>query len=258
MGGMADTLTRPGTGGRGGQPPRQPGRSPAPARTPRPTRPGPPAARRRPKRPPQPRPVVIVGIAVALWTTVLGLACLVSLTLAAWVTATRHGNAVRPALATALQAWLLANHASLAIAGGSLGIVPLGLTVGLGALLVRGGRQAARLSSGHDLFDCIAAAFAVALPYGVIAALLTKPAGWGDVKPQPLQALAGGFTLALVCAFVGALRETGQRAVVVARIPQTVRRVHACRLRSDRRHRRLRRRHRGCGSGAARRAVRRR
>ncbi len=67
--------------------------------------------------------------------------------------------------------------------------------------------------------------FAVALPYGVIAALLTKPAGWGQVKPQPLQALAGGFTLALVCAFVGALRETGQRAVVIARVPQTVRRV---------------------------------
>jgi hypothetical protein len=162
---------------------------------------------------------------VALWTTVLGLACLVSLTLAAWVTATRHGNAVRPALATALQAWLLANHTGLAIAGGSMGIVPLGLTVGLGALLIRGGRQAARLSSGRDLFDCIAAAFAVALPYGVIAALLTKPAAWGQVRPQPLQALAGGFTLALVCAFVGALRETGQWAVVIARVPETVRRV---------------------------------
>jgi hypothetical protein len=156
---------------------------------------------------------------------VLGLACLVSLTLAAWVTATRHGNGVRPALATAVQAWLLANHTSLAMSGGSMGIVPLGLTVGLGALLVRGGRQAARLSSGHDLFDCLAAAFAVALPYGVIAALLTKPAGWGQVRPQPLQALAGGFTLALVCAFVGALRETGQRAVVLARVPQSVRRV---------------------------------
>jgi len=228
MGGMADTLTRPGTGGHSGQPPRHLGRSPAPARPTRPTKPtrsGPPAARRRPKRPPQPRPVVIVGIAVALWTTVLGLACLVSLTLAAWVTATRHGNAVRPALATAVQAWLLANHAGLAISGGSVGIVPLGLTVGLGALLVRGGRQAARLSSGRDLFDCLAAAFAVALPYGLIAALLTKPAGWGQVRPQPLQALAGAFTLALICAFVGALRETGQRAVVLARVPHTVRRV---------------------------------
>ena len=166
-----------------------------------------------------------MGIAVALWTTLLGLACLVSLTLAAWVTATRHGDAVRPALATALQAWLLANHAGLAISGGSIGIVPLGLTVGLGALLVRGGRQAARLSGGKDLFDCLATAFAVALPYGVIAALLTKPAQWGQVTPQPLQALAGGFVLALACALVGALRETGQRAVVLARVPRQIRLV---------------------------------
>jgi hypothetical protein len=178
-----------------------------------------PPTRRRPARPPQPRPVVIVGIAVALWTTVLGLACLVSLTLAAWVTATRHGNAVRPAISTALQAWLLANHASLAISGGSIGIVPLGLTVGLGALLVRGGRQAARLAGGKDLFDCLATAFAVALPYGVIAALLTKPAQSAQVEPQPLQALVGGFALAVVCAFVGALRESGQRSVALARVP---------------------------------------
>ena len=155
----------------------------------------------------------------------LGLACLVSLTLAAWVTAARHGSGVRPAISTALQAWLLANHASLAISGGSIGIVPLGLTVGLGALLVRGGRQAARLSGGKDLFDCLATAFAVALPYGVIAALLTKPAQSSAVRPQPLQALAGGFALAVGCAFVGALRETGQRAVVLARIPQTARSV---------------------------------
>jgi hypothetical protein len=219
MGGMADTLTRPGQGGRTGTPPRSAPRSPRQrpiTRTP---------ARRRPAGPPPPRPVVFVGIAVALWTTLIGLACLVSLTLAAWVTAARHGEAVRPALATAVQAWLLANHTGLAISGGSMGIVPLGLTVGLGALLVRGGRQAARLSRGKDLFDCLVAAVAVALPYGVIAALLTKPAGWGQVKPQPLQALAGGFALAVVCAFVGALRETGQRAAVLARLPHGVRLV---------------------------------
>ena len=42
---------------------------------------------------------------------------------------------------------------------------------------------------------------------------------------QPLQALAGGFALAFCCALVGALRETGQRAVVVRRLPIGVRQV---------------------------------
>jgi hypothetical protein len=133
------------------------------------TRPAPPAAQGSAR----PRPVAIVGIGVALWTALLGVACLISLTLAAWVTAARHDDAVRPAVATALQAWLLAHHVGLAIAGGTVGIVPLGLTAGLGFLLVRGGRQAARLSGARDLFDCLATALAVALPYGVVAALLT-------------------------------------------------------------------------------------
>jgi hypothetical protein len=187
------------------------------------TRPAPPVA----EGSARPRPVAIVGVGVALWTALLGVACLISLTLAAWVTAARHNDAVRPAVATALQAWLLAHHVGLAIAGGTVGIVPLGLTAGLGFLLVRGGRQAARLSGARDLFDCLATALAVALPYGVVAALLTKPASSGQVRPEPLQALFGAFVLAFLCVCVGALREAGQGAVLIGRLPIGVR--HAAR-----------------------------
>lgn len=180
-----------------------------------------------PPAPNRPRPVALVGIAVALWTALLGIACLVCLTLAAWVTAAHHGDAMRPAVATAIQAWLLAHHAGLAISGGTLGIVPLGLTAGLGVLLVKGGRQAARLSGARDLFDCLSTALAVALPYGVIAALLTRAAQSDQVRALPLQALAGAFVLAFCCAAVGALREAGQGAAVIARLPIGVR--HALR-----------------------------
>jgi hypothetical protein len=183
------------------------------------TRPAPQVAR----EPAHGRPVAIVGIAVALWTALLGVCCLVCVTLTAWVTAAHHSDAVRPPVATAVQAWLLAHHAALAITGGTVGIVPLGLTAGLGALLVRGGRQAARLSGAQDLFDCLATALAVALPYGVLAALLTKPAGWGQVRPDALQALAGAFILAFVCAGAGALRESGQGAAAAGRLPADVR-----------------------------------
>ena len=170
-----------------------------------------------------PRPRALVGIAVALWTMLLGLACLVCLTLAAWITAAHHETSMRPALATAIQAWLLANHTGLAISGGWFSIVPLGLTIALAALLVWAGRQAARLSGARDPLDCLATAFAVAVPYAVVAALLTKPAQWGQVHPEPLQALAGGFVLAFACAAVGALRDTGQGAVLKARLPVDVR-----------------------------------
>lgn len=168
-------------------------------------------------------PRAVVGIAVALWTVLLGLACLVSLTLAAWITAAHHENSMRPALAAALQAWLLANHTGLAISGGSFSIVPLGLTAGLAALLVRGGRQAARFSGARDPLDCLTTALAVATPYGVVAALLTKPAQWGQVHPVPLEALAGAFVLAFGCSAFGAIRGTGQGSVLMARLPIGVR-----------------------------------
>jgi uncharacterized protein DUF6350 len=187
------------------------------------TRPAPQVAR----GPAHGRPIAIVGMAVALWTALLGVCCLVCVTLAAWITAAHHSDAMRPPVASAVQAWLLAHHAALAISGGTVGIVPLGLTAGLGALLVRGGRQAARLSDAQDLFDCLAVALAVALPYGVIAALLTKLAAWGQVRPDALQALAGAFILASVCAGLGALRETGQGAAAAGRLPADVR--HAAR-----------------------------
>lgn len=156
---------------------------------------------------------------MAIWTALLGLACLVCLTLAAWVTADHHDDAVRPALSMAVQAWLLAQHVSLAMPGGALGIVPLGLTAALAALLVRSGRQAARFSGASDRFDCLTTAFAVALPYGVVAALLTRPAESGQVRASPLQALVCAFVLALVCVGIGALREVALWDPLVALIP---------------------------------------
>jgi hypothetical protein len=198
---MSDTLTRPGTDA--GAPRRSAAVGPTP----------------------KPRPRVFVGIAMAIWTALLGLACLVCLTLAAWVTADHHDDAVRPALSTAVQAWLLAQHVSLAMPGGALGIVPLGLTAVLAGLLVRSGRQAARFSGATDRLDCLTTAFAVALPYGVVAALLTRPAQSGQVRAAPLQALACAFVLAFVCVGFGALRETALWQPLIALIPDTWRLV---------------------------------
>jgi hypothetical protein len=170
-----------------------------------------------------PRPTALVGIVLAVWTVALGLAVLICLALTAWVTAAHHDDAIHPAIATALQAWLLAQHTAIGVGAGSISVVPLGLTLVLGALLVNSGRQAARLCGASDLLDAATTAVALALPYAVIAALLTKPAQVGQVRPSPLQALIGSFALAVLCAGLGALRETGQLAPLVLRIRADVR-----------------------------------
>ena len=170
-----------------------------------------------------PKPTLLVGLAVAAWIAALGLAVLICLALTAWVTAAHHDDAIQPAIGMAIQAWLLAQHAVVDIGSGSVSVVPLGLTIALGALLVRGGRQAAHLSGATDLFGAATSAIAIALPYSVIAALLTKPAQVGAAHPSVLQALAGAFTLSLACASVGALRETGRLTPLLARIPSEAR-----------------------------------
>jgi len=204
---MADTLARPASSaGKAAA-----GKTPA-------TRDGADAAK--------PRPTALVGIAVALWTAALGLAVLVCLTLTAWVTATHHDGAIHPPLATAIQAWLLAQHAAIGLGGAgvrSFTLMPLGVTIGLGALLAYGGRHAARLSGATDLLDVATSTLALALPYAVIAALLTNPAHDGGSRPSPLGALTGAFVLALVCAGGGALRETGLLPGVLAQIPAKAR-----------------------------------
>lgn len=171
----------------------------------------------------QPRPAALVGIGLAVWIVALGLAVLVCLTIAAWVTATYHDDAIRPALATAIQAWLLGHHAAIRFGAGSVSIAPLGLSVFFAALLVNGGRQAARLTAAHDVVGAITAASALAAPYALVAALLTKAAGVGAVHVSALQALVGAFVLAWVCASLGALRETGQLAALLERLPSDVR-----------------------------------
>lgn len=202
MAGMADTMSRPSAAAR--KPPQPAGEQPDEAQ-------------------PKSRPVALVGIAFAVWTAALGVAILICLTLTAWITAPHHDDAIRPAIATALQAWLLAQHAAITIGDGTVSVIPLGLTALLAALLVRAGRLTVRHSGGRDLLDAGTATLSLALPYAVLAALLTSPARAATVRPEPLQALAGAFVLAMVCGGLGALRETDHLRRIVALIPDDVR-----------------------------------
>ena len=170
------------------------------------------------------RPVLLVGAALAAWTVLLGLAVLVCLSLAAWVSAAHHDDSAASAIAVAAQAWLLAQRGAIDLGGsGTVSLVPLGLTAILAALAVRGGRLTARHSGARDLVDVAAGVAVYAVCYAVIAALLTAPTRLGHAQPDPLQVLVGAFVLAVVGAGFGALRETGTLGRLVGRIPSDLR-----------------------------------
>lgn len=170
-------------------------------------------------------PRVVLGLGAALWSVLLGLAILVCVVLSFWVSADHHTGSVQPALRFALQSWLVAHHDGLALSHGRFDLTPLGLSIGLGAILVRAGRWTARHSAATTTSGCLGVAATLALPYGVTAALLTAAATSGPVRADPLAALAGGLVLAGGAAFLGALREARAADRLRAAVPAEARRV---------------------------------
>ncbi len=175
----------------------------------------------------RPRPTSVAGLLVAASAATLGLAVVVLLCLVAWATSPHQDASLGSSIDVALQLWLLAHHTGLAVAGGHIALVPLGLTALPAWLLVRAGRAVARLSGVASLGDAVLATIAVALPYGVFAALVTGPAATAAVRPMTVQALVGATVLALVAAGYGIAAETGLRRRVSAAMPAPVRAVLA-------------------------------
>ncbi|MBB2909565.1 hypothetical protein FHS43_000811 [Streptosporangium becharense] len=85
------------------------------------------------------RPLPVSGMLAAAWTLGVGLAVLTTLTLVGWMAAPRGALGAGPpaVFRTAAQLWLAAHHAGFAIPGGSVGLLPLGLTVLPAFLLYR-------------------------------------------------------------------------------------------------------------------------
>jgi hypothetical protein len=163
--------------------------------------------------------VLLVGFGVAAWVTVLGLAIVTCVVLAAWMTAAHHSDALAPAISTAVASWLLAQHCALTVPGGQISIMPLALTLLLGALLVRGGRQAGRLTQASTIRKAVAVALGVAVPYGVAGALLTRAVTHAGISADPVQGGVGPFVLALCCVLWGVLRESAAIAPLMASWP---------------------------------------
>src|ERR1700712_32025 len=126
---------------------------------------------RRPAVPPEARSsVVLAGLAAAAW--VIALAAIVGLAILGWSTAGSTASGASAARVGA-QVWLLVHHVQLDVhGGGSVTFVPLGLTVGVIALMYRGGIGAARSSGARTLADCWRTAGAFAAPYATAAVVV--------------------------------------------------------------------------------------
>jgi hypothetical protein len=191
----------------------------------RPPRPPKGSRPRRPAHPPAPptRSVTVVGVVAALRAAGLGVLAVMVLVLVAWAGASDSGADAPDAVATALQAWLLGHHAHLAVPGGELALVPLGLTLLPLLLLHTATLRAGRAAGIRGRTGVIALTSAVTATYAVVATFVALFARTDAVQALPTSAFVGAAGVAALGSGSGAIRATGTWSGVTRRLPPVVR-----------------------------------
>ena len=161
--------------------------------------------------PPEPtagvsREVLRTGGSLALWTVVVGLLLVGVPVLLTWAVESRSGTAASDMVRSAGQLWLLAHGVSLEVPDGRVGLTPLGLCALPLVLLVRAGSRMAEQCRPRAPRPALWAAFAVAVPYALLAGLVAAFCSTGAVRPSPAQAVLAGLGMGMAGAGAGAVR----------------------------------------------------
>lgn len=157
------------------------------------------------------RSPLALGALAAVQAVVGSLLTVVAPVVAVWIAATDTGATWVEAVRVAADAWLLAHHTGIAVTGGQLAVVPLGLTLVVGGWSWAAGRRLAialglsAATSGTPPADPVTggparaarrAVVTYAAAYGLLAAVVSLLAASPVARPLSGQALAGGAVLA--------------------------------------------------------------
>ena len=173
--------------------------------------------------PPSPRSVTAVGVVAAVRSAGLGVLAVMVVVLVGWATAADSGADAADAVVTALQVWLVAQHAHLAVPGGEVALVPLGLTALPLTLLHTATLRAGRAAGIRGRTGVIALASSVTATYAVLATFVALVARTAAVQPLPVTAFVGAAGVAALASGTGAVRATGTWSGVGRRLPPVVR-----------------------------------
>jgi len=153
------------------------------------------------------KPLIIAAARAAVAAAGAGLAMVTMLVTVGWIAAPHPRLGLAGVLRTAAVLWLVAHHVGVQVTGaGRIGMLPLGLVLLPGVPLWWAGRAVVR---GHIVAgprQLLAAAFAVAVPYAVLAGILALASRSPLAAASVPQAVVAGFIVALVAAGLGAAR----------------------------------------------------
>lgn len=180
----------------------------------------------RPRKTPAPatsqRSLTGLGVLAALRSVALGVLAVMVVVLVGWATAADSGADATDAVATALMAWLVAHHAHLAVPGGEVALVPLGLTALPVVLVHTATLRAGRAAAVRGRTAVLALTSSAVATYAVAATFVALLARTDSVQALPVSAFVGAAGVALLGAGTGAVRATGTWSGVSRRLPARV------------------------------------
>ncbi|WP_433251850.1 cell division protein PerM [Streptosporangium sp. CA-135522] len=195
------------------------------------------------------RPLPVSGMLAAAWTLGVGLAVLTTLTLVGWIASPKgaFGPGLPGVFRAAAQLWLAAHHAGFAIPGGSIGLLPLGLTVLPAFLLYRAGiwmardadlrlRLPARLPKNSPKDEANArrraqlvlvaqAGVSLAAPYALLAGIIALVTRNEVTQPFLGDVLVSHLVLAFLAGSLATARTIGPWRSMLRLLPERLRSV---------------------------------
>lgn len=168
------------------------------------------------------QPLLVAGGIAACAAAASGLAVLTTLTAVGWITAPHVGvgSGLPGVLRTAGLLWLVAHHVGFSVRGvGRIGMLPLGLVLLPGALLVAAGRWVVRTGAVTRLRHVGYVALALALPYALLAGAIAVASRTPVASPSLWQAVTAAFLLAAVAGGLGAARGLAPWARLASLMP---------------------------------------
>ena len=186
----------------------------------------PPRVARAPRRPP--RDVAgrlpVAAVTAALWAAAVGLVAIGVLVTVVWAVSARGADGLLTPLSASGVIWLVAHHAPVDTATGTVTLLPMLLLALPLVLLQRAGRWAARITATADRHDAVLLVTGATAAYAAIAFLVAQGASLGGASVSPLRALLWAALVAAIGLTAGVVDGAGLVAGLVENIPPWLRR----------------------------------
>jgi hypothetical protein len=159
-----------------------------------------------------------------LWAAGVGLVAIGVLVTVVWAVSARGADGLLTPLSASGVIWLVAHHAPVDTATGTVTLLPMLLLALPLVLLQRAGRWAARITATSDRHDAVLLVAGATTAYAAIAFLVAQGASLGGAGVSPLRALLWAALVAAIGLGAGVLDGAGLVAGLVENLPPWLRR----------------------------------